>query len=251
MILETKFLTFEGKWLYFYGLLQILQIPPSVLRNLQLEVDEMAERTTIAAQPRTVVGKQVNRLRRDGWIPAVVYGQNAPLHIQLENLTLRRVLREVGTTHLLDIDVAGNPRTVLVREIQKHVTRGDLLHVDFLEVNMSSTVTLEANLVLVGKIPADLAAYGAIELAIRSVELECLPDALVSEIQVNASQIQSADDTIFVKDLEAPAGVKILDDPETVVASFVRTATEEETDAGLTSTEVEVIKKGKKEEENF
>lgn len=213
----------------------------------------MAERTTIAAQPRLVVGKKVNQLRRSGWIPAVVYGQREPVHIQLENLTLRRVLREVGTTHLLDIDLSGTPRTVLVREIHQHVTRGDLLHVDFMEVDMAGTVKIEADLVTIGKIPVALSVYGAAELAIRAVEIECRPDALVSEIQVDLSRIQEADDTIFVRDLIVPEGVKILDDPEMVVASFVRTAEEATTDVTLTPSAdlVEVIKKGKKEEEKF
>lgn len=211
----------------------------------------MAERTTIAAQPRSVVGKKVNQLRRSGWIPAVMYGRGEPTHIQLENLTLRRVLREVGTTHLLDVDLNGTPRTVLVRDIHQHVTRGDLLHVDFLEIDMAGTVTTEAELVVVGKIPVTLSVYGAAELAIRMVDIECRPDALVSEVEVNIGRIQNADDTIFVKDLVVPDGVKILNDPETVVASFVRTADEAGENIPASADAVEVIKKGKKDEEDF
>lgn len=213
----------------------------------------MSERQIIAAAPRTVIGKQVKQLRRDGFIPAVIYGQSEPEHIQLENLPLRRVLRQASTTHLIDIDLEGKVRTVLARAIQTHVTRGDLVHIDFYEVNMRETITSDVELILVGKsIPAS-EGDGSDTLLLHEVEIECLPGDLVAEIEVDASQIADADTVIYVKDLQAPSGVTILTDPETPVARFEYTALASEEDEGLSAPAadaVEVISRGKADEED-
>lgn len=178
------------------------------------------ERLVITAEPRTIVGKKVKQLRRTGMIPAVIYGQEESVNIQLENLSLRRVLRQAGSTNLVDISLGKSKRTVLVREIQSHVTRGDLVHVDFIEVDMKVIITAEAHLVAVGESKPATQGLGVATLALRSVEIESLPDALVSEIEVDFTQIKTPDDVIYVGDLVAPEGVTILTDPETTVARF-------------------------------
>jgi large subunit ribosomal protein L25 len=181
----------------------------------------MSERLMIAAAPRTVIGKKVKQLRRSGYIPAVIYGQGEPEHIQLENLSLRRVLRHASTTHLISLDLGTQVRTVLAREIQAHLTRGDLLHIDFYEVNMSETITSEAALIMGGQSVPGERGDGRDVLLMHNVAIECLPDNLVSEIIVDMSQIKTVDDVIYVKDIALPEGVTILSDPETAVARFV------------------------------
>lgn len=213
----------------------------------------MSEKLTIAAEPRTVIGKQVKQLRRAGMIPAIIYGQQEPVAIQLENKSLRRVLRHASTTHLIDLELQSGIRTVLAREIQQHPTRGDLIHVDFMEVNMAETITSEAELVLVGEVDEALKSLGTVVMLVQSVEIECLPGDLVSEIEVQAAGIASADDVIYISDLQLPKGVTILADPETVVAHFEYNLTAEQAEAeeeAMTSVEsVEVVEKGKREED--
>jgi large subunit ribosomal protein L25 len=212
------------------------------------------ERLSITAEPRTAVGKKAKQLRRTGMIPAVIYGQKEPVNIQLENLALRRVLRQAGSTNLVDISLGKGKRTVLVREIQSHVTRGDLLHVDFIEVDMKATITAEAQLVAVGQSAPAAEGLGVATLALRTVEIESLPDALVSEIEVDFSKIETPDDVIYVSDLVVPEGVMILTDSETTVARFeyAQTVEEEEEEEELfvpAADAVEVVGKGKDEEE--
>lgn len=180
----------------------------------------MSERLTIAAEPRTVTGKQVKQLRRDGLVPAVIYGQQEPVSIQLERTSLYRVLRRVSTTHLVNIELSGKVRTVLAREIQQHATRGDLIHVDFLEVNMKETITSEATISIVGEPAEALRGLGTVVPLLHLVEIECLPGDLISEIEIDASAIQDAEDIIYVSDLKVPSGVTILADPETIIATF-------------------------------
>ncbi len=186
------------------------------------------ERLMITAEPRTIVGKKVKQLRRTGMIPAVIYGQKESVNIQLENLALRRLLRQAGSTHLIDVSLGKSKRIVLVREIQSHVTRGDLVHVDFIEVDMKVMITAEADLVVVGESKPAAEGLGVATLTLRSVEIESLPDALVSEIEVDFTKIETPDDVIYVGDLVVPDGVTILTDPETTVARFEYEKIEEE-----------------------
>ena len=213
------------------------------------------DRLAIDAEPRAVVGKKVKQLRREGMIPAVIYGINDPVTIQLENISLRRVLRRAGTTNLIDISVAGKKRTVLAREIQQHLTRGDLIHVDFQEVDLKVKITAEASLVLVGRSPMMEDGQGSDVLSLTTVEIEALPDDLIAEIEVDVGQMVSADEPIYVGDLSVPKGVTILTDPETSVARFEYARPEEEEELEelegfeATADSVEIIEKGKTEEE--
>lgn len=215
----------------------------------------MSERASIGAEQRLITGKKAKQLRRSGWIPAVIYGQGENYHIQLENLSLRRVLREAGTTSLIDINMGADKHTVLAREIQAHPTRGDLFHVDFYEVNMQEKIVVDATLVASGESVPEEDGLGTTSLVLYAVEIECLPGNLISEIEVDLTQIKTPDDYILVKDLPVPEGVVILNDPEAVVARFdyAQEEAEEEEEEELLfadeAEEVEVIHKGKQDEE--
>jgi large subunit ribosomal protein L25 len=214
----------------------------------------MSDRVSIVAEPRSVVGKKVKRLRREGWIPAVIYGKKSALNVKIENVPLRRALRRAGTTNLIDVQIDEGKRTVLAREIQRHLTRGDLIHVDFLEVDLTERVTAEAQLTGVGQSVPASEGKGITTLALRAVEIECLPEDLLDEIEVDFSTIMTPDDVIYVADLTVPEGVSILTDGETVVARFERVYEEEEEEEeeelfAPAADAVEVIKKGKAEEE--
>ena len=160
----------------------------------------MTDRVTIAAEPRTVTGKKVKQLRRQGMVPGIIYGQAEPVNIQMEEIQLNRALRVAGTTQLATVDVEGKAYTVLAREIQQHVTRRNVLHIDFMEVDMKVTITSVADLVLVGESPALELEEGMIAQAMYNVDIECLPDALISQIEVDISAIKTPGDRIQVSD---------------------------------------------------
>jgi large subunit ribosomal protein L25 len=204
-----------------------------------------------------VVGKKVKQLRRNGWIPAVIYGQSEPIAIQLENGPLRRVLRAAGASDLFELEIGSDRRTVLVRNIQQHVTRGDLIHVDFFEVNMRQSVTATADLVAVNTSQPDEDGTGVSLLELRSVDIEALPNDLVSEIEVDLSLLKDIHDQILVEQLTPPSGVTILTDPSTLVAriqlprAVVEEEEEEEGEVYMPSAEaVEVIGKGREDEDD-
>lgn len=213
----------------------------------------MSERTVIEAEPREVIGKQTSQLRREGWIPGVIYGRKTLKSVQMEQKALRRALRKVGTTHLADVAIDGKTHTVLVREIQQHPTRGDIVHVDFMEVDMKAKLRATAELVATGTAAPETEGLGVATLMLREVEIECLPDDLVAEIEFAMTAIATPDDVILVKDLVAPKGVEILTDPDVLVARFEYAASEEEElgEGDASAEDVEVISRGKKEEEGF
>lgn len=218
----------------------------------------MLERLNLEVESRQAETEKAKDLRNDGWIPAVIYGQGQNLNIKAENLSLRRVLRDAGMTNLIEINIGDEKRTVLAKDIQKHPTRGDLIHVDFYEVDMTETIIVEAALKMIGEAPPVADGLGTTALILYSVEIECLPDKLISEIDVDMSLIQTPEDTITVSQLEVPEGVTILTEPDAVVASFEYIQAEEEEEEeeedlmfAPAADEVEVIGRGKQEEEEI
>ena len=219
----------------------------------------MSDRILIEAEPREVVGKGLGQLRREGMVPGVIYGKGEPQSVQMERKVLRRALRVVGTSNLADLSVEGKSRPVLVREIQQHLTRGDVLHVDFFEVDMSHTIRMEVELVAIGESAPEKDGLGVVTMPMRFIEIEALPDALVSTLDVDVSKIAMPEDLIHVRDLFVPQGVTIMADPDQVVARFEYDALAEETEEeeefvdefGATAEDVEVISRGKPDEEDF
>ena len=216
----------------------------------------MSDRVTIAAEPRTVTGKKVKQLRRQGLVPGVLYGQSGPVNIQMEEIQLNRALRVAGMTQLATLDMDGKEYVVLAREIQQHVTRRNVLHIDFMEVDMQQTIKSEADLVMIGESPALEMEEGMIAQAMFSVEIECLPDALISTIEVDVSSILTPGDRIQIGDLAVPEGVTLLVDQDATVARFqtIRIVEEEEEEEELEGIEldadgVEVIGREEEEEE--
>ncbi|MDI7275517.1 MAG: 50S ribosomal protein L25, partial [Anaerolineae bacterium] len=115
------------------------------------------EQITLAAQPRTVTGKQVRQLRRQGLIPAVVYGHRTdPIPVSIDERQLRHVLQRVGGNQLIRLRVGDDetPRLVLLREVQREPVKRRLLHVDLYEVVMTERIRAEIPVMLTGTSPA-------------------------------------------------------------------------------------------------
>jgi large subunit ribosomal protein L25 len=187
------------------------------------------EKIIMKASRREVIGKQVKALRREGKLPAVIYGHGIePTAITLEARDTNKVLSSVGSSTLITIDLEGEEYSVLVRDRQHHVLRRHLLHVDFQALSMSETVRASVSLVLGEEEAPAVKAYGAMIITgVESMEIECLPSDLVDRLVVDISGLESIGDSILVKDLPVPEGITILDDPETMVVVATAPAVEE------------------------
>ncbi|HLZ71264.1 MAG TPA: 50S ribosomal protein L25 [Dehalococcoidia bacterium] len=186
--------------------------------------------TELAAQPRTVLGKKVSRLRRAGLVPCNVYGrgqQSTP--VQAGERELRHVVHAAGHTGLVAITVDGEsaPRTAVVREIQRFALTGQLKHVAFQQVSMTEKMSVAVPVVLSGSAPvADL--DGLVVQALDRVDVECLPGDIPQHIAADISGMTGFDSQIHVRDLPVPANVTLLADPDLLVASVTRQAAAEE-----------------------
>jgi large subunit ribosomal protein L25 len=213
------------------------------------------EKIVLEAKKRKDVGKLVKNVRRDGFIPAIVYGyKQEPMPISLEKRSSTLILNKVSGSTMLTLNIEGKEYSTLVRDVQRDHLRNEFLHLDFLVVSLTEKLRTAVSITLVGD-AAVLKEYEALIVAgITEVEVEALPQDLPETIEVDVSGLAEIGDAIYLKDVPSPANVEILTDPEELiaVASAVKEeAVEEEVEAvleGEEGAEPEVIEHGKGEE---
>lgn len=177
--------------------------------------------------------KKPKQTRRDGFIPAIIYGNKAENQkIELEKTGFLRLLKEAGTSNLVEVSVEGSKGVnTLIREVQLDPIRSEVLHVDFFKVNMKEKIQAEIPLEFIGDSSAVIDLEGSLITSKDSVEVECLPGDLISEIKIDISGLDDFEKNIKVEDIVVPAGIEILDDPEEVVAFVQEPRSEEELEA--------------------
>lgn len=210
----------------------------------------MADQITLAAEERTAVRTGVRALRRAGKVPAVVYGHNIrPISIQLDAHEVTNTLRKAGRNTLISLNVAGkSPKMVLTREVQRDVIRRTIQHIDFYEVNMAEKITASIRVICAGE-PEDVKSGVGVLLQERdTLDIEALPGDLIESVTIDVSNMK-VDDVVRVKDVVIPAGIKFLENEEEEVVRVTRFVEAKVEEVVTETVEVEVIEKGKKEEE--
>ncbi len=207
----------------------------------------------LTAQPRTVIGKQVGAMRRSGTIPAVLYGRHLdkPLTLQIDEKNLKVVVAKAGRNRLIKLTVdTGAPRLVLTREVQRNSLSGRIVHVDFQEVAMNEKITTDVPLVLVGTSPAVTRGEGLLIHGINTVSLRMLPADLIPHVEVDVTSLENLNQSLFVKDLKLGDKIEVMTPGDEMLAKVVPVKEEViAVEAPVATAEVEVIKKGKIEEE--
>jgi large subunit ribosomal protein L25 len=216
------------------------------------------EKVVLKAEKRDVIGKQVKAMRRAGKLPAVIYGRHTdPVSIALDAHSASLVLGRLTSSSLVTIDLDGQEYPALVREKQRDYIKNRLLHVDFLAVSLTETITATVSLNFVG-VSAAVKDYNAVLVTnLQSLEVECLPADLPERIDVDISVLQRPGEGIRVRDVQVSDQVEVLDDPDTMVAVATFARVEEEVAAvpgaeGVEAAEGEpelAVERGKKEEE--
>ena len=190
---------------------------------------------TLTATRRTITGKQVRALRRQGLVPANVYGRGiASVPVQFDLRDLRDILIQAGATTVVDLHIRGadgadegGRHPVLVENVQRNAGTGKVLHVDFRQVDLNRPVRASVPLVLSGESPA--AERGAVVVqALDALEVEALPRSLPHEIVVDISGLVDTSSQVTVGDLPLPPGVTAHADESTIVVSVVASRVEEE-----------------------
>lgn len=223
----------------------------------------MTEKIIIQAQKRTVTGKKVGALRRQGILPGIIYGrigkeQIEPIAIQLDLHEVSQTIKKLTGSSLVTVDVEGEKYPAILREAQRDIIYGTLRHVDFMAVSLTEKLQTAVPIELIGQAPAEISMAAVVVTGISELEIECLPEDLPERIEVDATLLVDIDSAIYVKDLELPGNIEILTDPDELVAGVTYVSIEEEEEeeeegelAELFEEDVEpeVIEKGKKEGE--
>lgn len=171
---------------------------------------------------------QIKRTSKE--IPAVVYGKHFKNEsIVVDTKAFNLLFREAGTSNLVDIVVdGGSPIKTLIHDSQKNPVTGEIIHVDFLKVNMKEKIHAEIPLTFVGESTAVIDLEGSLITPIDSIEVECLPGDLPSEIEIDISVLDDFEKNIKVSDIKVPTGVEILSEPEEILAFVQEPRSEEE-----------------------
>ncbi|MGQ9713916.1 MAG: 50S ribosomal protein L25 [Anaerolineae bacterium] len=211
------------------------------------------EQRKLEVEPRPVVGKKVRRLRAEGWIPAVLYGDVKPMPLQIRGTTWRRFTASAGRG-LIELHVQGQqkPYLALVREVQRDPITHQVWHVDFQQVSLTEILRVEVPVTVVGASPVVERGDGILLTGLTHLEVECLPSAIPSGIEVDASALKAVGDSITVADLVLPEGVKVIAEADEMILTVVPAGVPEEEGAVAAEGEPELIRKGKpaeKEEE--
>lgn len=188
------------------------------------------ERAELQVSKREVLGKKVRHLRRQGLIPANVFGHNIPSEpVQVEARRLAEIFRRVGTTRLLELKIGEGARSrpVLIRGVQRNPRTGEFLHVDFYQISMRKKLRLHIPVVITGDAPALENTDGILVRNMDTIEVEALPTDLPPTIEVDVSHLRDIGDTVLVSDLKVPQGVTILANPEDPVVTIAPPMAEE------------------------
>ncbi|MBV6391341.1 MAG: 50S ribosomal protein L25 [Anaerolineales bacterium] len=186
------------------------------------------EKVVLKAVKRNVTGKQVKALRREGKLPAVIYGRHVePISIAMEAHSAGLALGKLTSSSLVTISVEGAEYPALVRERQRDYIKGTLTHVDFLAVDMNEKIRASVGLVFVGVSPAVKDYNGILVHNLERLEVECFPGDLPERIEVDIAMLKQIGDLIRVHDVHVSDKIRILGDPEETIA--VVTIIKEET----------------------
>lgn len=187
----------------------------------------MSDELILMAEPRDVHGKKVKKLRREGLIPGVVYGPvvDGTVSVSVKDRDFNKFFMAHGHSTIFNLKWDGGEQPVLVREVQRDPVRQDILHIDFFAPNMNVALRQNVSVSLTGAVDV---TGGMLQQALTEIEVEALPSDLPSEITVDVSSLTEIGNSIHVSDIPAIDKVEFITDAETVIASVVAEAVQEE-----------------------
>lgn len=204
----------------------------------------------LRVQKREIFGKRVKSLRKGGFVPAELYGHGIKnIHLNVPKKEFSKIFKEAGESTLVNIVVEGaesEKLPVLIHDVLTDPIKDDITHIDFYQVRMDEKIQAAIPLEFIGEAPAVKEKGGVLVKAMHEIEVEALPIDLPHTIKVDLGKLIDIKTSVHVKDLEVLKGVKLLVELETVIATIIEQAKEEEVVKGPTSVD-EVKVEGKEE----
>ncbi len=203
--------------------------------------------------------ESLSKLREEGFVPGIIYGYNTEnITIKTDFRSFEKIYQEAGESTLIKVSLTDEDGkkikkapVVLIQETQEHPLQDQFVHIDLYQPNLKEEVEVEIPLEFIGQSALIKDEDGTLVRNYSSVEIKALPEDLIHDIEVDISVIQDFDDVIKIKDLKVPAGIEIIEDPESIVALISRPRDiDEELDEPIEDdvSDVEVIGEKEKEE---
>ncbi|MBN1871381.1 MAG: 50S ribosomal protein L25 [Candidatus Omnitrophica bacterium] len=218
------------------------------------------EQIQLKAEVRQEVGKKFTKnVRNQGNVPAIVYrGGKKTIHVAISEREFIHALHtKAGENVLINLNIVDatrakeskkdKERVVIIKEVQSHPIKGQILHVDFQEISLTEKITVNVPLETRGEAEGVVKEEGVLEHILWELKVECLPTDIPEKIVVDVTNMKIGD-SILVKDITPPQGVKFLDDMEHAVISVVPPHEEKVEEAAEEVTEPELIREKKEEE---
>jgi len=186
---------------------------------------------TLQATNREVLGKKTRFLRRQGITPTHLFGHNLKsLALQCDTTQLQHIIAQAGMSRLINlrIDNEKQPKSVFIREVQRDVLSNQLLHVDFYQVIKGEKIAVDVPIVLVGEAPAMKEKGRMLTHGITSLSIECLPDSVPPQIEVDLSPLEEVEQAIYVKDIILSPDITVHADPDQLLVKISEAIIKEE-----------------------
>lgn len=160
-------------------------------------------KVTLKAEKRELSGRKVKQLRKSGIIPANVFGKKVKSQaIQLDSKEFKLVYEKTGETGLIELTIGSEKKPVLIHNIQNHPVEDHILHVDFLQVDLTQKVSAMVPIELVGESPAEKQGLGTVVQYVNELEVEALPENLPDKFEIDLSKLTDIEQMVLVKDIK-------------------------------------------------
>lgn len=202
------------------------------------------DKEKLSAKLREILGRKTRKFRKDGLIPAVVYGKGIEAkNLWVRNLEMEKFLKNSGESTIIELTLDGGEKfNVVINEIQRDPVRDTLSHVDFFRVRMDEKIEKDVPLEFVGESPAVKEQGGMLVKSLDELPVKCFPGDLPGEINIDISVLKTFEDRISVADLRLSDKIEVLIDPETVIATVEEPRSQEELDKLEEKVEADVTK---------
>ncbi len=189
----------------------------------------MAQQTELEISRREVMGKAVKRLRKEGIIPANIFGHNeASMAIQIDAAAFERLRRSHGSRSVLTLRMSGtkSTQTALIRHVQREPHTSKIIHVDFFRVSLSERIRVKVPLHFTGEAPAVKTENGVMLHLLDAIEVECVARDIPEYLEVDVSGLTEIDAILHASDVKLPANFTLITDPEEGIVKVAATRAE-------------------------
>lgn len=195
--------------------------------------------------------KTTAALRAEGVLPAVIYGKGIEsFSVALDKEAFKKSFKEAGSSTAVHIEIDGKKFDCLIQEIQRDPSSHEIIHADLMVLAKDRKVTVTVELEFEGIAPAVKSGLGNLEKMLYEIEVEALPKDLPKSLMVDLGLLIEAGSQIHASDIALPSGVTLITNPEEVIAVITDIKEETEESGSIDFANIEVVKKGKKDEES-